>query len=360
VRRHVSAEVIALLREGEVSARKAGRITAHLLVCADCAGIDSDLAAVPAMLAAVQLPPMPDTITERLQLAIASEATARTAASSASGAVPAVSLTDAGASSLAATAADVDSSADSGAGAGAGAGAAAGTDVEEPGLTPGRPDQPERARGRSWRFRMPGWSSPLVLRGLAAAGAVVVIAGAGLLLVHGQIGQENSASSGSGGAAAGPRHPAPSPGVTGAGLSHGRYSALNGPMSLNYRLKGKIATARALTSHHNYTKLNLAPLVHRDVASTTSIEKGVAGTSRPPSPSTFGGIRVPTLIGCLTKIAAGRSVLVADIARYLGRPATIVVLRPSAGSQVLDVVVVGLTCSSAAPDIIAELTVPAG
>lgn len=357
MRRHVSAEVIALLREGEVSARKAGRITAHLSACADCAGIDSDLAAVPGMLAAVQLPPMPDTITERLQLAIASEATARTAASTVSGAVPAVSLTDAGASSLAATGAEIDSGADAGAGAGAGAG----TDAEEPGLTPGRPDLPERARGRSWRFRMPDWSSPLVLRGLAAAGAVVVIAGAGLLFVQGQTGQQSSANgSGSGGAAAGPRNPAPSAGVTGPRLSHGRYSALNGPMSLNYRLKGKIATARALTSHHNYTKLNLAPLVHKDVASAASIQKTVPSASRPASPATFGGIRVPTLIGCLTKIAAGRSVLVADIARYLGRPATIVVLRPSADSQVLDVEVVGLTCSSAAPDIIAELTVPAG
>jgi hypothetical protein len=207
---------------------------------------------------------------------------------------------------------------------------------------------------------MPDWSSPLVLRGLAAAGTVVVIAGAGLLFVNGQTSKQSSANSGSSGAASGPRHPAPSAGVTGAGLSHGRYSALNGPVSLNYRLKGKIATARALTSHHNFTKRNLAPLVHKDVASTTSFEKGVAGSSRPASPATFGGIRVPTLIGCLTKIAAGRSVLVADIARYLGRPATIVVLRPSAGSQVLDVMVVGLTCSSAAPDIIAELTVPAG
>ena len=358
MRRHVSAEVIALLREGEVSARKAGRITAHLSVCADCAGIDSDLAAVPGMLAAVPLPPMPDTITERLQLAIASEATARTAAGAVSGAAPAVSLTDAGASSLAATDAEIDSGADSGAGAGAGAGANAGTDAEEPGLTPGRPDLPERARGRSWRFRMPDWSSPLVLRGLAAAGAVVVIAGAGLLFVHGQTGQESSSNGSGSGGAAGPRNPAPSAGVP--GLSHGRYSALNGPMSLNYRLKGKIATARALTSHHNYTKLNLAPLVHKDVASAASIQKTVPSSSRPASPATFGGIRVPTLIGCLTKIAAGRSVLVADIARYLGRPATIVVLRPSAGSHVLDVVVVGLTCSSAVPDIIAELTVPAG
>jgi hypothetical protein len=354
VRRHVSAEVIALLREGEVSARKAGRITAHLSACADCAGTDSDLAAVSGMLAAVQLPPMPDNITERLQLAIAGEATARTAASAVSGAVPAVSLTDAGASSLAATAADVDSRADSGIWGGAGA------DAEDPARTPGRPDLPQRARGRSRRFRMPDWSSPLVLRGLAAAGAVVVIAGAGLLFVNGQTSQQGSANAGSGGGAAAPRQPAPSPGVTGRGLSHGRYSELNGPVSLNYRLKGKIATARALTSHHNYTKLNLAPLVHKDIASTTSIEKGVPGTSRQASPATFGGIRVPTLIGCLTKIAAGRSVMVADIAKYLGRPATIVVLRPSAGSQVLDVVVVGLTCSSAAPDIIAELTVPAG
>ncbi len=275
MRRHVSAEVLALLREGEVRARKAGRITAHLSACPECAGIDSDLAAVPAMLAAVPLPPMPDTIAERLQVAIASEATARAATGAASGAAPGaapdVNLTDAGASGLAASGAD------------AGPGDGPGADAGEPLPTPGRPDLPERTRRSSRRFRMPGWSSPLVLRGLAAAGAVIVIAGAGFLFVHGQTTGQGSAGTGSGHGPLREARPAPSARVTGSGARAG-YAGVNGPFSLNYRLKGKIATARALTTHHNYTKLNLGPMVRKDVASVASIGKGVTPTSRPRRP----------------------------------------------------------------------------
>lgn len=350
MRRHVSAEVLALHREGAVSVRKAGRITAHLSVCAECASIDSGLAAVPGLLAAVQVPPIPDAIAERLQLAIASEAAARAATGASAVAAQAVSVTDSGMAS-AGTRAEAD--------AVAGSGADAGPDAAGPLHIPGRPDLPDRARRRSQRRRMPQWSSPLVLRVLAAAGAVVIVAGAGLLFASKQTGQETSSGAGAGQPAA--RRPAPSAGVTGSGVAHGRYAGVSGPVNLNYRLNGKIATARALNTHHNYTRSNLAPLVHKDVASAASLEKGATGTSRSAAPKTvFGGIGVPTLIGCLTRVAAGRSVLVADIARYLGQPATIIVLRPSASSHVLDVVVVGLTCSSAAPEILAELTVPAG
>jgi hypothetical protein len=346
VRRHVSAEVLALYQEGAVGARRAARIIEHLSACAECSGIDSDLAAVPGLLATVQLPPMPDAIAGRIQLAIANEAAARAAM----GTTSAVSLTDAADPGLASAGAD------------AGSTAGAGADAGEPGQIPGRPDLPDRARGRSRRFRMPGWSSPLVLRGLAAAGAVVVIAGAGLLFANNHVGLERSTANGSGSGrpAGAPARPAPSHRVKSSGLSHGLYSGETGPVNLSYRLKGKMATASALATHHNYTKSNMAPLVHKDVTSAFTFEKGPQGTSRSASKAVFGGVQVQTLVGCLTRLAAGRAVLVADVARYLGRPATIVVLRPAAGSHVLDVVVVGLSCSSAAPEIIAQVTVPAG
>ena len=351
MRRHVSAEVLALYQQGAVSARRTARIIAHLSACPECSGIDSDLAAVPGLLAAVPVPPMPDAIAGRIQLAIANEAASRAAMETAQ----AVNLTDAGDRGLAT------------AGAGAGSATGAGSGAGEPGQIPGRPDLPQRARSqraRSRRFRMPGWSSPLVLRGLAAAGAVVIIAGAGLLFANNHVGQQRSAASGSGAghpAVNAPARPAPSHGVTGSGISHGGgFSSETGPVNLTYKLKGKIATASALATHHNYTKSNMAPLVHKDVTSAISFEKGPQGTSRPAPKAVFGGIQVPTLVGCLARLAAGRAVLVADVARYLGRPATIVVLRPAAGSHVLDVVVVGLSCSSAAPEIIAQVTVPAG
>ena len=74
----------------------------------------------------------------------------------------------------------------------------------------------------------------------------------------------------------------------------------------------------------------------------------------------FGGIKIFKLVGCLTRLAAGRAVVVADVAKYLGQPATIVVLRPSANALKLNVLVVRLTCSLASPEIIAQVTIPAG
>ncbi len=206
---------------------------------------------------------------------------------------------------------------------------------------------------------MPEWSSPLLLRGMAAAGAVVIIAGAGLLFTQGHNSASNNAGSGSAGREAAPAQQRPS--VAGRGTNAG-YSS-GGPVSLSYRLKGKIATARALATNQNYTKRNLTPLVHKDVSSAAAFGKGVTPgpTQRSSAPkAVFGGIRVPLLVACLTRLAEGGTVVVADVARYLGRPATIVVLKSPNDAHVLDVVVVGLACSLANPNIIAELTVPAG
>jgi hypothetical protein len=353
VRRHFSAEVLALHREGAVSPRKAGRIAAHLSACSLCSGVDSDLAAVPGVLAATQFPPMPATLAERISMAIAGEAVARASASAAPWTAPAAPET--GVTGVPGAGAGDRS------GPGAVAGAGGGPDAGEPGHIPGRPDLPERSRGRSRRFRMPNWSSPLVLRGLAAAGAVVVIAGAGLLLAHGQTGSGTSAGAGSGGGQPTSRRQAEPRPVAGSALHAG---SAGGPVSLRYRGRnGRFATARALNSGKNYSKRNLAPMVRTAVASAPPITTGVTpGTSQQPasSPAEIGGIRLPLLAGCLSKVSAGRTILVADIARYLGRPATIVVLRSSDKARVLQVVVVSLSCSAAIPDIIAQLTVPAG
>ena len=143
--RHVNAVQLARYREDALRPGKAARIGRHLSGCAKCSAIDSDLAAVSVMLASVSVRPMPEQVASRLQLAIASEAAARAAqapglAGSASAAAP----------------------------------AGAGVPV------PGRPDLPERSRSRPRWLRMPSLSSPLLLRGLAATAAVVVIAGARL------------------------------------------------------------------------------------------------------------------------------------------------------------------------------------
>ena len=86
---------------------------------------------------------------------------------------------------------------------------------------------------------------------------------------------------------------------------------MNRPVNLHYRLKGRIADARALTSGHDYNMRNMAPLIHKEVASTTEIGKGATpgpGQLATPARTTLGGVRILTLTACLTRLA-GRSIL---------------------------------------------------
>jgi hypothetical protein len=362
--RHVSAEVLALHREGAVNPRKAGRITAHLRVCEICAGVDADLGLITSLLTSTQFPPMPQVYVERIQLAIANEAALRTATSTA--AVIAPGTADAvgtDASGVVAGGRGEAGVPGAGAGAGGGAGHEVGDGGDESAHIPGRPDLPERRRSRSRRLRMPNWSSPLLLRGLAAAGAVVIIAGAGALFIRGHT---SSGSNGAGsGGTAGPFRNSPHSAQrnSGANGSSAGYSTLK-RVSMNYRLNGRVATARALTTGHDFTKRNMIPLVHKDIASIAVFgQKSAAPAPYPQlaSPGAlFGGIKVLKLMGCLTRLAAGRSIVVADVARYLGQPATIVVMRSSASAHELNVAVVRLTCSRASPEIIAQVTIPTG
>ena len=307
MKRHVSAEVLALHREGEVSPRRAERITAHLSVCAVCTEVNDDLGTVTTVLVATRLAPMPESIALRIQLAIAQEAAMRaatvtaavTAAAADASGTAVSSVADAGVSDVAGEA----GLAGTGTGSGGGAGRAAGSDTDDSTHVPGRPDLPERRRGRSRRFRMPNWSSPLLLRGRAAAGAVVIIAGAGLLFAQGQSGQ-NGASSGSPSARHAASRPlAPNRSVRANGAGAG-YSGVNSPVDLHYRLRGRIADARALLSGHDYNMRNMAPLIHKEVASTTEFGKGATpGDRQPATPAgaTFRGVRIPKLTCCLTR-----------------------------------------------------------
>jgi hypothetical protein len=309
---------------------------------------------------------MPESIAERIHLAIAQEAAMRAATVTAAVTAAAADASGTAVSSVAgAGVSDALGEAGlggTGTGSGGGAGREAGSDTDKSVHVPGRSALPERRRSRSRRFRMPNWSSPLLLRGLAAAGAVVIIAGAGLLFAHGQSGQ-NGSSSGRGGAGHAASGPLAHNGSVRASGTGAGYSGVNSPVNLHYRLRGRIADARALLSGHDYNMRNMAPLIHKEVASTTEVGKGATpGASQPATPAraTFGGVRILTLTACLTRLAAGRAILIADVARYLGQPATIVVLRPSANAHELNVVVVRLTCSAASPEIIAQVTIPAG
>lgn len=316
--RHVSADVLARYREDDLSSRKAARIRAHLTGCTTCTGTDSDLASVSGLLAATYPPPMPERLADRVQLAIARESAARAA----------------GTPVLASDPSMAEAAGETG-----------------PARIPGRPDLPERSGRRAGRLRMPNPSSPLLLRGLAAAGAVVIVAGAGYLLASGQTASTSST--------AGSAAPKPS-----AQRNSAARIAMN-PQSLHYRRNGAIAIATAVASDVNFTPGSLAAQVRRQVASSSPKFATGSPAAAPNAEkiTSFGGISIPKLEGCLTRVAAGRKVLLADVARYLGKPATIIVLQSMTAGNVFHVAIVGLACSASNADIITQAEVaraPAG
>jgi hypothetical protein len=343
--RHVSADMLARYREGDVSRRRAARIGTHLSGCASCASVSSGLAAVSSTLAAVRLPAIPEHLATRLSSALAAEAIARSAASPRAAGVPGTDPVPAGPSA--------------------------------PARIPGRPDLPERAgrsrspRARSLRAR---WSSPLTLRLLAAAGAVVVVAGGGYAAVH-QI-DSGSGTSGSGtSGSAGHSNAGRSRPAAGRAFNSARAPAF----TLPYRQNGTVHTASAIHSGFNFARATLAAQVRADISSVgiTSLHHAAAsstpatGSPEPatpaptaptqpvPSGEQFDGVSVLTLEGCISLVAAGREVLLVDLARYQGEPATVIVTAESPAARTFLVAVVGRTCSASHSDIITSATVPA-
>lgn len=310
---HFNAGELASFRAGAVSDGKAARISAHLSTCPQCARVHSGLGDVSKLLAGVSAPPMPETLAQRLQATIAGEAAQRATRT----ATPSLGGTDRG---------------------GAGSRSAA--------LFPGRPD---RTRRRARRPRIGAWSSPLLLRGLAAAGVLVLLVGGGVLLAN-QRGVGPASSS------RGPtaRHVNNRPNAVQAGPT--------AAIRLRYRHGGQYVYTSAVTSEVNYTKTDLPAGVRRAVANSPRLSSPspnvapVDGAARPRH--TLSHTTVGRLESCLSAIATGASGLVqlVTVAHYLGQPATIIVFEPV--DNVFDVIVVGAACGPAGQDILARLVVP--
>ena len=348
MRRHLSAEVLARYQAGDLGSRRAAKVARHLAGCLDCERTLSELTAVSSLLAGMVRPAMPAAFADRLQVAIARESAARADAMH----------TAAPARGVPATAPDA---ADAGAAAPGSAGKHAADRPAVPAHIPGRPDLPERrSRGRSARRRLrwPELSSPLLLRGAAAAAAVVVIAGAGFLLSRGTTGP--TSTSGNAGR--------PATSHAGGGAAHRTNSGAGGfgtnqTMRLNYRRHGQSATALALVTHKNFTKAGLAAQVQREVADHPAFGPVATPTAtRNGGPSVsglLGGIRITRLSRCLSLVAAGRQVVLTELARYQGKRATIIVLKAQT-AKFLDVAIVGVACSAYAADYIVRTVIPAG
>ncbi|MGH3300701.1 MAG: hypothetical protein ACRDOK_03275 [Streptosporangiaceae bacterium] len=298
--RHVSAEKLALLAVGEVRHRKAVRISAHMAVCARCARVSQQLAEVPAVLAGVPYPPLPDTVSVQIQAALRVEVNQRLSAA--------------------------------------------------PATEAGRRDLPARQRQRAGKgqrgWHLPGLSVP-ASRMVAAAGAVIIAGGGGYLVANNV--HTGPAMSSSSSAAV----PAPAQ-----------------PMSL-----GPDVTYGSPGSHHTVetvsSSTNFVPSQLRGQALGAYHEaqlKGVAGThpsggaGRPTTLGPSGGSTAAgsagsssaaRLAGCIDAVGAGRSVLLVDLARYEGSPATIIVFGGTTTSQA-EVVVTASTCSATSPDVLAR------
>jgi len=318
--RHVGATALARYHEGDFGSRKSARIRAHLAACPRCAALDTDLAGVTMLLARAPAPAMPDQVTTRIQAALRAEAT------------------------------------------GAPAGAPAG-----PGTTPRSAEAAQHRRSRHaagkparWRrWRLPDLRSQVGRRALGAAAAAVVIAGSvyGLaqLASAGQPALSSGAATGAGSAGAEQNGPV----------------QLSGP-SVQYRRAGQPASFTPVSTNTNFRQRQLASQVKSALLRSGSNLPASAGANAasPPRPQSrhasggkqsFAGIAVKALQGCVMRVSAGRKVLLVDVDRYQGRPATVIVLAgPGGGTSGAQIFVVGPGCSASDSDLITQASLPGG
>jgi hypothetical protein len=314
VRGHADAETLAAFREGLLSRRKAGQVSAHLAGCPRCAALDAQLAEVTVLLTRSAAPPMPDALTARIEAALAAEAAARSAAAPAAVAA-------------------------------GGAGPAA-RDMAGRGAAPGGAGRGADRRGRG--------RSGLVLRVAAVAAAVAVIAGGGygvLRLLSPGRASETSAGLGAEGAPRAPGATRPAlPGMSG-GVGAPAGGTVHAPA---------IGTAigQVVSSGTNYQPGRLGAQ-----ASTVLAQLGPAAHASPaPSrsraaPQNHLATAFPALPACVARVARGQRPLLVDVARYQGHPAAVIVLRAAPGGRPR-AVVVAPGCSGTTARVLATAALP--
>jgi hypothetical protein len=226
----------------------------------------------------------------------------------------------------------------------------------------GQPEQPGQSRhaagrasaGRRWR--MPELLTPLAARAGALAAAAAVIAGG----VYGAVQlaggpPATSAGSGSSAIAAGPGQPA----AAGSGPPL-TYTRDGHPVQFTPVSTGRDFQPGLLKSQVKSLLVRSAPLQpgNRPQATTThpGAERALPARGIAGKP-TFGGIALATLPGCVTRISAGRQVLLVDVDRYQGKRAAIIVVAGGASGD--RVWVVGPGCSRSDSDVITQASLAA-
>jgi hypothetical protein len=335
MRGHPDSETIATFREGLLPARRAARIAAHLAECPRCAEVDAQLAAVTAALARTPAPPMPASLTARLDAALAAEAAARSAASASPGhADSAGGAAPAGAADRTAPA-DRRSPADRAASP-AGRGPGTGPGHTGPGHTgPGR-GGPGRRAGR------PRAGSRLSLRIAAVTAAVVVLAGGGYAISRVVTGGQETSSASSSGAAA-----------SGSTASRSAGSAL--PPEAPPRAAptaGLPLVASGTTYRPGQLPAQVTAVLKRYPA------HGHVSAAPPAAAGAAGKAAFPHLAECVSHVAGGQRPRLVDIARYGTQPAAVIVV-PVPGTATVRVSLVGPGCSGQGGGVITQFSMPA-
>jgi len=291
--KHPSADQLASLAVGALRPRKAARIQAHVARCEQCTRICKQLTAIRVALAGATYPPIPDDLSARIGSAISREARQRLAV------MPA-------------------------------------TEAGHRYLPAGRP---RAGAGGGWHLL---GMSAVATRLVAAAGAVVIAAAGSYLVAENAGASTRSPSSPLAGAAAPVQHVSIGPEVT-----YGRPGALD--------------TIRAIESNANLVAAHLRTeaisAVHTAEAleafATGSRPGGAAPPARRATARPAGNPNATRLAGCIGRIAPGQPVLLIDIARYQGKPATVIVTGASVVRQA-EAWVVGSSCSATTADVLAR------
>ncbi len=315
---HPDPDVLAEFREGLLGRRRSARIRAHLAGCSRCASVSGELAEVTELLARAPLPPVPEQLAARLDRVLAAEsaARARSEAPAAAGQGAATDAVPAAAGGLSAVA---------GRGPGAGdrdstSGQAGRRGLRRPAARSGRP--------RPWRAT--------ALRAASVAAAILVVAGGGYgvsRLVQGAAsapsGGTGASRAGAGPAAGGRRthaHPGLRPNI--ALPTEGLQVIHSGTDYLPGRLA---AQAKAVLARHR-------------------VSSAGPGTVTPATSQ--------ALQGCVRLVTGGTPPALVDVARYRGRPATIIV-QAAGGGTARRVWVAGPGCSATRRDLITQTVLPA-
>jgi hypothetical protein len=293
--RHVSTENLARFTGGDLRGPRARRVEAHLRGCARCRQTTARLDDVPALLAATRVPEMPAHLAARIETALATESAHRAASA------PSAS-----------------------------ASRTSGPDRVS------HPAAPRRGRKR------PRMAAP-ALRLATAAAVVVVVAGGGIELATHLAGSAGPGPSSAAGGGAAKR-----------AASQPQQAAPNyGPM---YHVNGHRILIPTLHTRTDYRADSLGQQAAGILARAT-MPSAIPNQHRTMTPA-VGGHPLPfsPLSGCVNRVAAGRDVLLVDLARFGHARATLIITASRGMAR--EAWIVGPRCSAAASHVLAHQRLP--